>query len=232
MIKLYQFHPIWGLPNASPFCMKLETYLKMAKIPYEAIVENNPAKGPKGKLPFIEDEGKKLGDSSFIIEYLKKKYGDSLDNKLTDQQKAMALAIQRLLEEHLYSVLIYSRWVEPGNWELIKKSFFTNLPPLLRNVIPELIRKRSLKNLQARGIIYYSPEEIYDFGRQNITAVAHLLGDQAFFFGDHPTSIDATLYAFLANILLTPVESPLKTHAKTYPHLENYCTRMKELYYS
>ena len=37
MIKLYQFKPAWGLPNPSPFCMKVETYLRMAGLSYEVI---------------------------------------------------------------------------------------------------------------------------------------------------------------------------------------------------
>ena len=37
MIKLYQFAPAFGLPNASPFCMKMETYLRMAGLPYELV---------------------------------------------------------------------------------------------------------------------------------------------------------------------------------------------------
>jgi hypothetical protein len=28
MIKLYQFAPAWDVPNLSPFCVKVETYLK------------------------------------------------------------------------------------------------------------------------------------------------------------------------------------------------------------
>jgi hypothetical protein len=35
MIKLYQFPPNLGLPNMSPLCMKVETYLRMAALPYE-----------------------------------------------------------------------------------------------------------------------------------------------------------------------------------------------------
>ena len=33
MIKLFQFEPAFGLANASPFCMKLETYLRMGEQP-------------------------------------------------------------------------------------------------------------------------------------------------------------------------------------------------------
>ena len=62
MIKLYQFPSQWSLPNPSPFCMKLETYLRMAKLPFEAVYVINPGKGPKKKLPTINDDGKILGD--------------------------------------------------------------------------------------------------------------------------------------------------------------------------
>ncbi len=37
MIKLFQFAPAFGLPNASPFCMKLETYLRMAGLPFQLV---------------------------------------------------------------------------------------------------------------------------------------------------------------------------------------------------
>ncbi|MBC7944174.1 MAG: glutathione S-transferase N-terminal domain-containing protein, partial [Burkholderiales bacterium] len=83
MIKLYQFEPAFGLPNASPFCMKLETYLRMAGLPFEIAPNANIMKAPKGKMPYIEDNGRAIADSSLIIEYLRKTYGDRLDAKLT-----------------------------------------------------------------------------------------------------------------------------------------------------
>ncbi|WP_310483468.1 glutathione S-transferase C-terminal domain-containing protein [Chamaesiphon sp. VAR_48_metabat_403] len=36
-IKLYQFAPAFGLPNASSFCLKLETYLRMMDLPFEPV---------------------------------------------------------------------------------------------------------------------------------------------------------------------------------------------------
>jgi glutathione S-transferase len=73
MITLYQFAPVWGIPNLSQACVKVETYLRMVDLPYE-VRSTVPMKGPKGKLPFIEDSGKKIADSRFIIEYLRRSY--------------------------------------------------------------------------------------------------------------------------------------------------------------
>jgi len=111
MITLYQFAPIWGLPDLSPFVTKLDAYLRMVELPYKT-VRANYWEAPKGKLPAIEDNSKKLGDSSLIIEYLKATYGDKLDGRLSPRDHATALGMQRLVEENLYwAGTIHERWV-------------------------------------------------------------------------------------------------------------------------
>lgn len=72
MISLYQPAPAWGVLNASPFCMKLELYLRLAKIPYETKLAN-PLKAPNGKVPYIKDGDQTIGDSSFIIAMVRTK---------------------------------------------------------------------------------------------------------------------------------------------------------------
>ena len=71
MITLYQFSPVWGLPNTSPFCLKVETYLRMTEVPYEIKFVMDPRKSPKGKLPVIKMNGETIPDSELIIDYLK-----------------------------------------------------------------------------------------------------------------------------------------------------------------
>ena len=73
MIKLYQFEPAFGLPNASAFCMKVETYLRMARLPYEIARNADIRKAPKGKMPYIEDKGQVIADSGFIVAGCSKK---------------------------------------------------------------------------------------------------------------------------------------------------------------
>ena len=96
MIKLHQFARTWGIPNLSHFCCKLETYLRIADIPYQ-VVTSIPTKAPKGKLPFIEDNNKKISDSALIIQHMKQTYGDKLDADLSSSEKADSLSMQRLL---------------------------------------------------------------------------------------------------------------------------------------
>ena len=50
--------------------------------------------------------------------------------------------------------------------------------------------------------------------------------------GEETCSLDATAYAFLANLIWVPVESPIKQHAQQYPQLAAYCERMRGRYYT
>jgi glutathione S-transferase len=79
--------------------MKLETYLRMAGLPFELLNDGNVMKAPKGKLPYIEDGSTVLADTHFIIDYLKTRYGDPLDAGMTAQERALATAFGRLLEK-------------------------------------------------------------------------------------------------------------------------------------
>jgi glutathione S-transferase len=239
MIKLYQFEPAFGLPNASPFCMKLETYLRMAGVPFQIAPPNmqDLRKAPKGKMPFIDDNGKIIADSTFIIDYLKTTYinnngGDKLDNWLSAEQKAVALGFQRLMEENLYWVMVHTRWLEPTGWAVIKTVFFDKMPAPFRWFVPALARRGLIKAMHGHGIGRHSPAEIHEIGKRDITAIAEFLGNKPYFMGEQPSTIDATVYAFAANLVYVPIASPLKTQAEKYPQLKAYCERIKALYYA
>src|SRR5215471_371395 len=104
MITLYQYIPAWGLPDISPFVTKVDCYLRMTGLSYE-LVQFPPTelvKTPKGKLPIIEDHGRQVADSGFIIDYLKATYGDTLDAHLSSRDRAVGAAFRRMMEESLY----------------------------------------------------------------------------------------------------------------------------------
>ena len=112
MIDLYAFAPLWGLADVSPFVTKVDVYLRLAELPYRLVpfsMESFTA-APKGKLPYIVDGYETIADSSFIVDYLKKKYSDPLDAKLGPSVRAAGHAIKRMLEENFYWVIVAERW--------------------------------------------------------------------------------------------------------------------------
>lgn len=230
-IKVYQFPPAFGLPNASPFCMKLETYLRMAGLPYQLKNGMHHMKAPKGKLPYIEDDGRVIGDSGLIIEYLRATRGDPLDAGLSVRDRSRALAIRRLVEENLYWAMLYSRWIDEPGWSMTRAAFFDPLPAPLRWVAPRLAQRSLRRSLHGHGMGRHSRDEIYAIGCADIEALSRLLGEQAFFLGEKPTSIDATTYAFLANIVQVELDTPLRRRASSQSNLARYCERMKARYY-
>lgn len=232
MIKLHQFPSRKNLPNMSPFCMKLETYLRMAKLPFEIVTSMNPGKAPKGKLPYINDGEKIIADSGLIIDYLKQTYGDSLDQHLSEQQKAEALAWRRLMEEHLYWALVYSRWIDEANWPKMRSRVFGRLPFLMRSFIANRVQKRVRNRLIGHGMGLHTQMEVYQLAMQDLFAIATHLGEKPFFMGDEPTSIDACVYAYLANFIETDMQSPMIAYAKSNPVFAAYCARMKERFYA
>jgi glutathione S-transferase len=234
MIKVHQFEPAFGLPNASPFCMKLETYLRMTGIPFELSPPNmrDLGKAPKGKMPFIVDNGKIIADSTFIIDYLKSNHGDTLDSWLSPEQKAVALSFQRLMEENLYWAIVHSRWIEPAGWPVIKATFFDKMPAPLKWFVPALARRGIIKSMHGHGIGRHTPAEIHEIGKRDIAAIAEFLGNKPYFMGEQPSTIDAAVYAFAANLVYVPIASPLKQQAEKYPQLKAYCERMRARYYA
>ncbi len=232
MIKLYQFAPAFGLPNMSPFCMKVETYLRMTGLPYACPRGADLFKSPKGKLPYIEDNSKIVADSTFIIDYLKASYGDPLDAMLTPRQRALGVLIQRTFEESLYWPVLYSRWIDDAGFTKVNDAAFSGLKFPLRQLLPVFVRRGLRRQLQGQGTGRHSRDEIYAIGCRDVSAVAELLGGQSYFLGEQPTSIDATAYAFLANLLWVPIDLPIRAHAQKQPQLEAYCQRMKARYFS
>lgn len=231
MIKLYQFAPAFGLPNFSPFCMKVETYLRMAALPYECPRGADLRKSPKGKLPYIEDAGRVVADSSFIIDYLKATYGDPLDAGLSAHQRATTLVIQRTFEESLYWAAVYSRWIDDAGFAVVGEAAFSRLAFPMRQIVPFFARRALRQELHGQGLGRHGRDEIYAIGCRDISALAELLGSQPYFLGADATSIDATGYAFFANLLWAPIDSPLRSHARSLPNIEAYCQRMRARYY-
>lgn len=231
MITLYQFPRLWGLPNASPFCVKVETYLRMAEIPFEIKFVRDPRKAPKGKLPVIKIDDKTLADSEFIIDYLKAKFGDTLDKNLDKDQKALTVLLDNTFAERLYWIMTYLRWQYEPSWVFVKESFFDKMPLFAKLIVPTIVRKTILKALYVQGTGRHNYDEVLEMGYKTLYAIADLLGEKKYFHGNEPSSIDAVAFGFLANIVWLPYEDALKTQLNKHTNVLSFCDRMWDNFY-
>jgi glutathione S-transferase len=225
-VTLLQYPSQWGLPNPSPFCFKLEIWMQMVGIDYQVKDVRDPRKTPKGKLPCLIDGDRTIPDSSHIIQYLKERYEVDPEDTLSQPQRAESLAFQRLTEDHLYWVLVFSRWIDESGWAVMKEILQRSLPRPLRWFLPSLVRGNVRKQLHAQGLGRHSPRDIYRFARSDLNALAARIEGSTFFHGDEPTTIDAILLATLANILWTPLVNPMVEHARAIPVLGEYSRRV------
>jgi glutathione S-transferase len=230
MISLYQAPAAWGISNISPFCVKLESYLRMVGLPYK-VMPTDFGKAPKGKIPFVEVDGKLLGDSQLIIEHLKRKHGDPLDAKLSAEEVARGHAVRRMLEESTYWHIVHVRYSDDG-WKVYRPIFEALFPPVVGKVVPALIRRGIHKSLRAHGLGRHRPEEILELGKADVSAVAALLGDKPFLLGENPTSFDATVYAFIVSITAFPVDSAFKRYTLEQQNLVRYVERFQQRYFT
>lgn len=236
MITLYTTPPLWGLPSISPSCMKLETWLRMAKLPYKTNIELNFVLAPKGKIPFIEYQGKLIGDSTLIIEMLKEKEGIDLDEGLTATERSISLAFRRMLKENTYWGAAHIRYNVEKNWrvyrEVINSMLGDSVPAYEGESIAEEIGKNFRNQLYAQGMGRHSDEEICQIITADFQALSDFLAEKPFFMGNKPTTLDATAYAYIGNFVKPPLGHPIVDYIFQLDNLCQHFERMNQQFFS
>ena len=223
-VVLHQYPPGTSVPSLSGFCLKLETYLRMNKVPYENV--HSYKVGKKGKMPWIEYKGDRIPDSNFIIEYLNKTFEIDMDKNLSKSERAQARALRIMLEENFMFTLLYSRWVDECNE--FKKIIPAHQKGIGFTVTLKMQQRKARSTLDHQGIGRHSKEEIYRIAEQDLRALSDYLGEKPYFMGAEVTSLDASAFGILGNILLCGFEGyHYKLIKEELKNLADYVERLK-----
>lgn len=220
------------LINNSPFCAKTEIFLRLAKIEHQITNFNgNPSKFKNSKLPVIHFNGKYICDSSHIKANLCDSFDIELDSHLSPSEMAIGHAFSCMVEDNFYWSILHERWFIENNWIRLKSDYFGHMPLPIRWFVPSIIQKNVLKSSKGHGMSRHSDQDIHEFGHQVIKSISHFLGEKKFLFGEKVSSYDATIYAFISNVMHSPYGPELSKAAKSYTNLIEYDNNMfKETY--
>jgi len=232
MITLYSFGPAFNVIDPSPFVAKVDFFLRVSGLEFKSITSvNNLQKAPKGKLPFIDDNGTTISDSYFIIEHLKKTHKVDIDGWLNNEQKATAHLVSKSLEENLYWSIAHSRWVDDRTWPIINAHFFGSLAFPLNKVIPWVARRQVRSNLKAQGLGRHNEQEIEQITHHTLSSLSVMLGDKPYFLGEQISSLDITAYPMISSFTEVSLDNPMNDMAKEFENLLAYTNRIKTKYY-
>ncbi len=220
---LYVYPEIWGLRSLSPFCIKVYVFMKYHQIDFDVKVINNPAKGPRNKLPYIFLEDKVYPDSNLIIEKLISVYKikDYL-NVIPEEQVYMDM-----IEDSFYFNLMYARWVDNDSYKIVKKEFGNLFLPGYGQYFMNIIRRSLLKQAYMQGVGRLSAEEVYNKAGNQLGAIERKLQGQQFLFGDKISITDFSLYSFLVTINKSPLKTVLHQKVKSNLCFLQYIDRIE-----
>ena len=234
MITLYTLPAAFDMVSVSPFCTKLEVYLRMRGLAYRAVF-GDPRAAPKKKMPYVEHDGRIIADSQHVVDVLETEAAaarpdESLDGWLSARERAESHFFRRALEEGFYFVTFYVRWLDEASWAKYAPVYYPYLPKLAGSLVMALLRRDVRKTLAAQGTGRHTADEVHAFGKRDLDALAGVLGDRAYVMGDRPSTIDATAFAFLSSVLDFPVATPLTTAIRAHDNLLGFHARMRERY--
>jgi glutathione S-transferase len=232
MITVFNFGPAWGLPSPSPFGLKLETYMRMADIPYECEYVQRMTDSPKRTVPWIQDGDVVLADSGFIIEHLKREHGDRLNDGLTPPQLATAHAVRRMVEENLARIIGYTRWLTEENWPATFEVGFGSMDEPWKTDISTKARDKIREDMILHGIGRHTAEEVQQIGLLDVKAIEELLDNKDYLIDDRPREVDASVFGILVQYIVPPLKCAISDYARSSGRLTAYCDNILQHFFA
>lgn len=232
MVTLFEMpRSSWGLLNPSPFCAKVEVFLRMFGEPYRTEHTLLLGRTPRGKLPYILDAGQVIPDSEDILAHLQATRGDRLgEAAVSNERRHVCHLLRRTAEESLYFAVVSERWRDERVLEAYAASLFPILPPFVRRLPTELARRKLLAQLYQQGYGRHPLAAVQDKAARDLDAFASVLGQEPYFTGETPRAIDAAMFGSLANLWYIPVETRMRRHLGGHQNLVAFLERMRLRY--
>jgi glutathione S-transferase len=226
MITLYSYPPLFGVADNNGYGLKVFAFLRLAGLPFvhEHIFDASTA--PRGQLPYIVDDGEVIGDSGVILAHLIKKHQLKIDAALGEDERRLGVLASRLLDD-LYWVMSYSRWKDERYWPSFQAALLREHPSVTEEALGKA-REFNFQRYYFQGIGRYAPDGAYARGLADLEALDGIITDQGYVFGPTPTSIDAGIYGFIANIYFYDIDTELKRFVLSRPKLVRHCLAIHE----
>ena len=228
MMILRTYPAGFGCASLSPFCVKAMHFLNACGEDWRPDVLTDPRRAPKGKFPVLVDDDDIIPDSCAIRTHLQHKTGTDFDAGLSDRDRALAHAMARMAEEHLYFAVVRDRWLNDAHWIHVKATYFDAIPAIVRGFVTRGIRKGVVRDLDGQGLGRLTEDELCDRVAVDLNAIRGSLRGP-YMMGAHASSADYSVGPMLSALAASPGQSKLKSLIVEDGVLMDYAHRVAEL---
>jgi hypothetical protein len=157
-----------------------------------------------------------------VDQHVTRKFCLKMDNELTAAQRDTSHLITRMLDD-LYWVMSYSRWRDERFWPAFCAALRRE-HPILTEAALRKAKEFNSQRYYYQGIGRYAPSAAYARGLADLQVLANLIPADGYLHGPKPSSIDAAIYGFIANIYFYEIDTPLKEFVASHLNLVRHCT--------
>ncbi|KHJ96771.1 Metaxin-1-like family protein, partial [Oesophagostomum dentatum] len=184
-----------------------------------------------GEYPALLDtttQTKAITDFDKFVEVLRKSGQEVvIDAELTASERSQIDAFSCYLQQYLNPAVLYTFWVDDLNYSTITHHWFSSRLSFPYNMYYlERRRKRMQRLLSEKNIT-----AIMKDGLEALNMLSAKLGDNKFFCGNKPSSLDALVFGYLAPLLRLPLPNDrLQLHLRACPNLVRFIEQVASIY--
>lgn len=234
--QLIVYDSDYGLPSFHIEYIKSILYSTISKLPVQLKLLNTFSNCMFYSSPIFIHKNLKFSSFSETVLYLRT-LNYNLDDNLNARECSQALAFTNYVLYKLKPLLEFIYWVDPWNYYKLTSVWFVKALPFPFNYF----HMRSLKNKALALIETSFPKETnMDIVKEYInigavecfSALSSRLGNNEYFFGSTPTSLDVLVYAYIAPLMKVPFpNSELCRLISMFPNLQSFVKRIDTRYF-
>jgi hypothetical protein len=113
-------------------------------------------------------------------------------------------------------------------WLVSRRAALLKQHPTLTEVGLSEAQEFNLQRYYFQGIGRYDPDAAYARGLADLQVLANLIPASGYVHGADPTSVDAGIYGFIANIYFYDIDTPLKQFVASHGNIVRHCRAIHE----
>jgi len=226
----------WGLPSIDPECLSVIAYGHLAKanINVQAALPRNTITGMMPELQL----GDLVYSTSFSIFGIFRRDGYNLEYNLQADKHADTFAFLSYIQQKLKPALLYALWMDNANYIKVTRPAYAQAcglpwslyyPRKLRETVMDQLTQmyQNYKKNNVNELEKYLNKNAFEC----LNVLEKKLGDNDYFFGATPSTMDAVIYGYLGLLLKAPlVSTGLQNHLNTCEKLKNLLHRIERCF--